>query len=61
MKQVKISAFHEWLNSDSDDSGLLDALRALTELVNPQSIIEAKGNPGDGVFGGSEGGWSGWN
>ena len=51
-EQINISTFLELLSSD-EESPLLEALRKLSEVGDPESITEPQGL-------GSLGSWSGW-
>lgn len=50
-EQINISAYLEMLDSDSE-SPLLEALRKLTEVGDPEAITEAKGPKPLGSWGG---------
>ena len=52
-EQVNISTFLELLSSDSENP-LMEALRKLTEVGDPEAISEAKGPQ-------PLGSWSGWS
>jgi len=53
MNELNIATFFELLNSDSGDNVLLEALRKLTEVQDPEAITEAKAPQ-------KLGGWGGW-
>lgn len=52
MNEINIATFLDLLDSE-DDSPLLEALRKLAEVEDPQALSEAKGPA-------PLGGWSGW-
>lgn len=52
-EQLKITTFHELLNSDLDKGSLLDVLRGLTEINDPSDFTQKGGKP--------LGAWSGWS
>ena len=52
-EQINITSFNELLNSEYEDDQLMEALRQLAEISDPQSIADAKGPTPLGV-------WAGW-
>ena len=54
-EQMNINTFHELLNSELDKGSLLDVLRGLTEIKDPEDFASMKGGGAQPL-----GAWSGW-